>query len=119
MTVRVADDVHVGLRHRLALANDLGRQRVLGLAGGDVRNRTKLDDPRRRAEGRVAVADERTPRGVGADGAVGARRVTGRAQADDARDSTCRLAETLLGNARDQSGANAHHVVLAEVVADA
>ena len=67
MTVGVADDVHVGFRDRLAFTHDLGRQRVLRLAGGDVRDRTKLDDPRRRAEGRVTFADERTPRGVGAD----------------------------------------------------
>ena len=55
MTVRVTHDVTSAGGNGLALADDLGRERVLRLAGGDVRHRTQLDDPRRRRKRRVAL----------------------------------------------------------------
>ena len=55
VAVRVADDVDVGFRNRLAFANDeSAREGVLGLARGDVGGRTQLDDDRRLAECHVA-----------------------------------------------------------------
>ncbi len=103
--MRIADDIDVGRRHRLPFAHDLGRERMLRLAGGDVRNRPKLDDARRRERSVVSpYAYERTPGRVGADGAVG-HAGDGPSPRGDAGNPTCRLAQPLLGDARDQSAA--------------
>jgi len=52
--VRVAHDVHVGGRDGIALAHD-GAERVLELAGGDVRDRAELDDARAVPDGNVTL----------------------------------------------------------------
>ena len=121
MAVRVAHDVDVGGGHRLALANDLrARERVLGLAGGDVRDRPQLDDRAARAAKRVSPTHSSARRAASA--ALGRsvdaadRRAPRRRRARSARQPR---AAAPPGTRATSAARTRLHRLLAEIVADA